>query len=87
MLITVVTAATFAFAAAAPTVVTTTTLGECAMSFAFYAMTSDTCLRCLASLVWRSVRGSKANGTGVRLVASEANCSLAAAGDSSRLSM
>ncbi len=58
-----------------------------AMSFVFCAMTSNTCLRCSTSLVCRSVRGSKTGGTGERVVASVAQCSLAAASDSSRLSM
>ena len=49
-------------------------LESAAMSVAFCAMTSATStssLRCSASLVYRSVTGSKAGGTGVRVVVSE----------------
>ena len=42
-----------------------------AMIFAFCVMISDTCLRCSARASWRSVRGSKVGGTGVRGVVSK----------------
>ena len=84
--ITVVTVAAFAFSAAAAAVAAAT-LGECCMSIAFCAMTSNTCLHCSTRVSWRSVRGSKAGGMGVHVVASEANVSRAAVSDSSLLSM
>ena len=71
---------------AAPTMVIAT-MGMCRNEFCILCHDIYSCLHCSASLVWSSVRGSKAGGMGMRLVASEVYCSYAVASDSSRLLM